>query len=273
MKKIIVPVDFSEKSEHALNVAVSLAKKNNAEILVLHMLELNQVMISSANGAHPEQLVFMLKHAERLLGNFLNKPHFKGVSITPVIKHYKVFSEVNEVAKQHGADLIVMGSQGSDGLAEIFVGSNTEKVVRNADVPVLVIKDKLDDFKINRFVFACDLREDSLGAFQKARNFAKMLEVDIDLVYINTPGDNFMSSANTNIAISKFLDQANVEMEVQVYNDHTIDQGIVNYCNATSADLIGISTHGRKGLSHFFLGSIGEDVVNHSKIPVVTFKM
>ncbi|WP_310557807.1 universal stress protein, partial [Flavobacterium sp.] len=59
----------------------------------------------------------------------------------------------------------------------------------------------------------------------------------------------------------------------QVYNDITREKGILNYANKVNADLIGISTHGRKGISHFFNGSISEDVVNHAKIPVVTFKI
>ncbi|MEJ2585870.1 MAG: universal stress protein, partial [Robiginitalea sp.] len=120
MKTIIVPVDFSQQSEYALEVASSLAKKHKAEIIVLHMLELNYAMISSSEAYHPEQTVFLLKSAEKRLAEFLKKDFLKDVKVTPVIKHYKVFSEVNEVAKKHNADLIVMGSHGTDGLEEIF---------------------------------------------------------------------------------------------------------------------------------------------------------
>ena len=162
MKKIVVPVDFSEQSEYALKVAASLAKQYDAEILVLHMLELNQTMVTSSEGFHPEQTVFFIKLAEKRFKEFLDKPYLEGVSLTPVVKHFKVFSEVNEVAKTHGADLIVMGSHGTDGLKEIFVGSNAERVVRNSDIPVMVIKSELDDFKIDRFVFACGFKEESL---------------------------------------------------------------------------------------------------------------
>lgn len=66
MKKIIVPpVDFSQQSEYAMKVAVSLAKKYGAEIFALHMLELNQAMITSSEGYHPEQMVFLIKLAEK----------------------------------------------------------------------------------------------------------------------------------------------------------------------------------------------------------------
>jgi nucleotide-binding universal stress UspA family protein len=273
MKRIIVPVDFSEQSKFAIQVAASLAKQHNAEILALHMLELNQVMINSSDGFHPEQTVFLIKLAEKRFQEFLNKPCLEGVTVTPIIKHYKVFSELNEVAEKHGADLIVMGSHGTDGLKEIFVGSNAERVVRNADIPVMVVKEELTDFKIDRFVFACDFKTDSLTAFQKAKGFAKMMSAELELVYINTPGDNFLSNKDAYEQINKFLTKANAGQQVEIYNDYSVEKGILNYSESILANIIGLPTHGRKGLSHFFMGSIGEDVANHSKIPVVTFKI
>ncbi len=273
MKKIIVPIDFSEQSEYAIQVAASLAKKHGSEILALHMLELNQAMISSSEGFHPEQTVFLLKLAEKRLGKFLDKPYLKGIGITPIIKHYKVFSEVNEVAEKHDADLIIMGSHGSDGLQEIFVGSNAERVVRNAKVPVLVVKEELKDFKIERFAFACDFKEENLIAFKKAEQFAEKLAAELELVYINTPGDEFLSNRDAYGRINQFLTKANAGRQVEIYNDYSVEKGILNYSTSINADLIGIPTHGRKGLSHFFRGSIGEDIANHSKIPVVTFKI
>ena len=98
MKKIIVPIDFSQQSEYAMKVAVSLAKKHGFEILALHMLELNQAMITSTEGYHPEQTVFLIKMAEKRFDEFLKKPFLNEVKVTPIIKHYKVFSEVNEIA-------------------------------------------------------------------------------------------------------------------------------------------------------------------------------
>ncbi|MCJ7468637.1 MAG: universal stress protein [Maribacter sp.] len=273
MKKIIVPIDFSEQSENALKVAAALAKKHGSEILALHMLELNQAMLTSSEGFHPEQTVFLLKMAEKRFNEFLDKPYLKGLTITPIIKHFKVFSEVNEVAEQHNAELIVMGSHGSDGLKEIFVGSNAEKVVRNAEVPVLVIKNEIPNFKVDRLVFASDFKLENLLAFQKAKAFADMLSAKLDLVFINTPGDNFLSTTDAYDTINTFLRKANVAYEVEIFNDYSIERGILNYSENCKADAIGIPTHGRKGLSHFFIGSIGEDVANHSKIPVVTFKI
>lgn len=274
MKTIIVPIDFSEQSENALKVAASVSKKHGSEIIALHMLELNEAMISSSEGFHPEQTVFLIKMAEKRINEFLDKPYLQGVKkVTPIIKHFKVFSEVNDVAEKHGADMIIMGSHGSDGLKEIFVGSNAEKVVRNSEIPVLVIKDEMEDFKAENFVFACAFKDESLVAFKKAKEFADKLSAKLHLVYINTPGDNFLSTQDAYEKVNKYLQKAGAGKEVTVYNDYSVEKGVLNFSESIHADVIGIPTHGRKGLSHFFMGSIGEDITNHSKIPVITFKI
>ncbi len=273
MKNIIVPVDFSEQSEKALKVAANLAKDNNAELLILHMLELSPAIMSESGYVSQEQIVHLIRIGEKRFSEFLDKPYMKDVKVTPVIKHYKVFSEVNELAQKHNADLIVMGSHGTDGLQEIFIGSNTERVVRTSDIPVLVIKDDNDNFKVDRFVFACDFKEENVAVLKKAVEIAKLFKSQLNLVYINTPGDEFLSNEDAYSRISKLLNMATLGLEVDIYNDYSVEKGVLNYSESVAADLIGIPTHGRRGLSHFFMGSIGEDIANHSKTPVITFKI
>ncbi|PCE65996.1 universal stress protein [Sediminicola luteus] len=273
MKKFIVPVDFSEQSEYALKVAASLAKRHDAEILALHMLELSEAFISSSEVNQHQQMLFLIKLAEKRFSDFVKKPFLEGVQVTPIIKHFKVFNELNEVAKEQGADLIIMGSHGTDGLKELFIGSNAEKVVRNMDIPVLVIKNDWDDFKVEQMVFACDFQKENLPAYKKAKAFAELLNAQMNLVFINTPGDDFLSTSDAYDRISKFQNLAHNGQEVEIYNHYTIEKGILEFSEKTNADLIAIPTHGRKGLLHFFMGSIGEDIANHSKIPVMTFKI
>lgn len=273
MKTIVVPIDFSQQSEYALKAAVSMAKKYGARIFALHMLELSEALITSPEGMQQEQALFLIKLAEKRFKDLLEKPYLAGVKITPIVKHFKVFSEVNNIALEHRADLVIMGSHGTDGLEEIFIGSNAEKVVRNSEVPVLVIKDDRENFDINRIVFACDFLEENLVPFKKVIDFANKLDSELQLVYINLPGNDFLSTKDTYKRISSFLQKAVVGKEVDIYNDYSVEEGVLNYGEHRNADIIAIPTHGRKGLSHFFRGSLGEDIANHSKLPVLTFKI
>ncbi|MFS4466769.1 universal stress protein [Maribacter sp. 2210JD10-5] len=273
MKNIIVPIDFSGQSEYALEVAATMAKKNKATIYAIHMLELNEAIISSGESVHPQHTVFLIKLAEKRFTEFLEKPFLKDIEVVPIIKHFKVFKEVGEVAEECNADLIVMGSHGTEGLKEIFVGSNTEKVVRNSDVPVLVIKSKFENFDPQQMIFACDLKEENIHAFQRAMAIAEFMSCELKLVYVNTPGDDFLSTTEIQEKIETFCKITGHDVLIAIHNDYSVENGVLNFAKEVDADIIGIPTHGRKGLSHFFMGSIGEDVANHAVLPVLTFKI
>jgi nucleotide-binding universal stress UspA family protein len=129
MKKIIVPVDFSLHSENALRTAAFFANTNEAEIIVVHMLETSNSVISVSEAYVHEQIVFELKLTEKKFQEYLDKPYLKDVKVTPIIKHHKSFSSLHKVAEEEGADLIILSSKGATGLKEMFYGSNTEVVV------------------------------------------------------------------------------------------------------------------------------------------------
>lgn len=277
MKKIIVPIDFSEHSEYALKTAAKLAKKNDAEVLALHMLEMSDIMLSASDGFQDQKAVYFLKLAEQKFEDFLKKEYLLGVKVTPVVKHFKVFSEVNDVALKNEADLIVMGSHGTSGIAEFFVGSNTERVVRNASVPVLVVKNDVANVNFDVVAFACDFSEEAIAPYLKAVNMFKNMGSKLYLIHVNLPNDKFHSSLEIEKKVVNFFAKAernlNKMEDVHYTCDYTVEEGVLNCANKIGADLIVVPTHGRKGLAHFFEGSIGEDVANHSTLPVMTFKI
>lgn len=277
MKKIIVPIDFSEYSEYALEAAASIAKKHKSELIILHMLELSNAIISTDSNSLNEEAVFYLKLAEKKFEAFLDKPYLEGLEITPIVKHFKVWSEINEVADEHQANLVVMGSHGVSGIKEAIVGSNTEKVVRHSNIPVLVIKHNPILLEFENGVFASDFSDEAITPYINARTTFKKLGVKMHLVYVNSPDGSFRSSLEIDKRVSDFLKKADGDLdnlsEVNVVSDYSIEKGILNFANVIGADLIAVATHGRKGLSHFFEGSISEDIANHSTLPVMTFKI
>ena len=176
MKKIIIPVDFSKHSEYALETAAELAKQHNSELVIMHMLELSESILSSSGSARNEETAFMLMVANKKFETFLDKPYLEGLTITPLIKHHKVLKEVADVANNIKADLIIMGSRGHSDHDGIFTGSNTEKVVRYSDTPVLVVKSKPESVDFNSIVLATDFSEESISAVHKA--------LDLSLIHI-----------------------------------------------------------------------------------------
>lgn len=276
MKTILVPIDFSEHSEYALEVAANIAKDNNASIVVLHMLGLTHAFLTQDEEADVFNAMYYMKLAKKKFEEFLDKPYLKGIEITETIRNYKVFTEINEVAEEFEADLIVMGSHGVNGFSDIFIGSNTEKVVRTSSIPVLVIKDRLEQFNIKKAVFVTNLSEESVAAYVKARDFLLNFDCKLELLFIKMP-EFFQSTGEMNEKYTKFLDTTELNEldppEIKYYSDYSLESGVFSYCNTHDVDIIIIPTHGRRGLSHFFYGSYGEDIANHSKIPVITIKI
>ncbi|MGV8815284.1 MAG: universal stress protein [Gelidibacter sp.] len=276
MKKIIVPIDFSEYSEYALEAAAILAKKNNAEIFALHMLEMSNAVFTATGESQQPKMLFFLRLAEQKFQEFLKRDFLEGVKVTPIVKNFKVFSEVSEVAEEHGADLIVMGSHGVSGFTEVFVGSNTEKVVRHSKLPVLVVKQKPGNLTFENVVYASDFSEESVDVYKRALNTLGS-DSTVNLLYVNVPGENFKSTAEMEQDVANFLMKAEGNLnnlnKVHYVSDYTIQKGIINFSNVFGADLIVMPTHGRKGLAHFFEGSISEDMANRANLPVMTFKI
>jgi len=274
MKKILIPTDFSEQAENALQVAAQLAKTYDCEIYLLHIIELpiDEVDALSSHSDFPEA-VFFMKLARQKFEKLKNKDYLQGLTVHETVAFQEIFKGVFHICKKHDIDLIIMGSNGVSGLKEMIIGSNTEKVVRTSETPVLVIKNQHKSFQVNHFVFASDFKEESKPSYGKALHFAKILNANMHLLMVNTP-NNFKTSAESKAAMQVFADSFDYpNQSINIYNDVNIESGIMNFSESISAELIGMSTHGRQGISHFFNGSISEDLVNHAKRPVITFKI
>jgi len=276
MKNILVPTDFSEQAENALKVAAQFAKTYNADIYLLHMLELPMQLIdptSNNNSQNLPESLFFMKLAHKRFEEVLASDYLEGVTVHETVHFHEAFDGIMEVSKEHDCDLIIMGSHGATGFKEMFIGSNTEKVVRYSEIPVLVIKQEIPNFRVDNFIFATDFSEETKRPFNEAVKFANKIDANIHLVYINT-ANKFKTTEEAEKKMSNFLEgMESKAFNLHIYNDRTIEEGILNYAQSIDAGLIGISTHGRKGLAHFFNGSLSEDIVNHAKRPVITFKI
>jgi len=274
MKKILVPTDFSPQADYALHVASQLAKKYNCEIYLLHMLELpiNEVDALSSHSDLPEAMFYM-KLARKRFDEVAKHPFLKNIKVHEIVKFEQAFDGIIDTCKEYKIDLIIMGSHGVSGFKEMFIGSNTEKVVRTSDIPVLVIKNYHKSFKIKDFVYASDFTEENKVPFKKAVKFAKLVNATMHLLMVNTP-NKFLTTDEADSRIQEFMKGSRFKnYTMNIYNDYTIEKGILNFSHHINASLIGMSTHGRKGIAHFFNGSISEDLVNHAKRPVITFKI
>jgi nucleotide-binding universal stress UspA family protein len=282
MKKVLVPFDFSEQAQNALDFTTSLISKfNNAEILVLHVVEVpNSSGMGTMGGGEmlPEmenQIFFieLMNHRKEQFKELESKYAGKSYTLKTKIVLGNTFQNISSSIIKEDPDLVVMGSKGSGGLDEILIGSNTEKVVRTSHCPVITVKASTSPEKIKKIVFANDFREDQDELANRIKSLQKWFDADLYLVVINTPS-SFETTRESAARIKHFANTHHIEHAVaEIYNSNSEEAGIVEFAEDIDADLIAIATHGRTGLIHLFTGSIAEDVVNHAKRPVWTFKI
>ncbi|WP_348822585.1 universal stress protein [Flavobacterium aestuarii] len=275
MKKILIPTDFSKYADEAIEVGAQIAKQHNSEIILIHMLELPTHLNDAISGetSIPEIMLFKRK-ADETLKSIKTRPYLAGIKVTEVVRLDGAYKGINNYVKQNNdLDLIIMGSHGSTGINEILVGSNTEKVVRQSEVPVLVIKNKSDSFNASNIIFASDFSDEIKKPFKKVIEFTKLFGSKLNLVMICTP-NSFKSTSAARKIVADFVSEFDMpEYSFEIYNESNIEKGIINYSNENNGDIIAFCTHGRTALNHFFTGSISEDLVNHSSKPVLTFRV
>jgi len=145
LKRVLVPVDFSEMSRKALLYAVSFAEQFDAEIVLLHVVEPlpapPEVVYLETGAIYTE----VRKGAEKQLSVWRNAAA-AAASVTTKIRTGVAYREIVEAAKDAKADLIVLGTHGRTGLAHLFMGSTAERVVREATCPVLVVRSPEREF-------------------------------------------------------------------------------------------------------------------------------
>jgi len=276
MKKILVPTDFSDFADKALQTAVSIAKKIKAEIFLVNVNEMSVAALPIAEYYYYDKekeqsyLQMVNESLDKTLKKITSDMDLGDVPIYTLVESGLLVDAIEEVTRREKIDLIIMGTQGATGTKEMLIGSNTEKVVRNAPCPVLSVPNKVYD-TFEKIVFPTTLRPDQLSAFKQLSDLQAVFEGQIQLLYLNNPAhlaDNEAIIARKDELINQSgLKNTDIFMGEQNVFDE--ENAILDFAKAQQADLIVMATHQRKGLAHLFLGSITEDTINHAEVPVL----
>ena len=279
MKKILVPTDFSDQAKYALKLAVEIAKKADAELILLHVVEIpGQTQFNTmgeatnVDGMEGVYVMKMIELGKKKLAKLKGDDLLEDVNLKTELKAGNTYYNISSIVNEYDPDLIVMGTSGSSGVDEILIGSNAEKVVRNAKCPVLTLKEEISLANIDNIVFASSLKNDDNELAIKLKEIAHFSYAKIHLLNVNTP-NSFESSTKTYKRMDEYLKNNGLEAEKHIHNGVNEEEGILEFAKEKNIDLIAMGTHGRKGLMHLLSGSIAEDVVNHSKRPVLTLKL
>ncbi|MEN2282546.1 universal stress protein [Algoriphagus sp. SE2] len=178
--KILVPIDFSENSKKALDFAVSLAKKKNGSITILHVIEAIYDFAAQAaiviEGMH--------RDAESYLEELVTFYKKKDVQIKGLIKDGTVSIMTSKTAEEINADLIVIGTQGKTGIKRTLLGSTSIDVIKASECPVLLIPADAKVENIDKVTLALEFSDHEEQFLEKVIQMSKNWELKLDFLHI-----------------------------------------------------------------------------------------
>jgi nucleotide-binding universal stress UspA family protein len=276
MKKILVPVDFSVPSLEAVKFAINIASKSKGEVKLVHIVELPVLYDSTLMPALSFEEVYyddMRKSSEKQFDKIKAKLKTDNVKLRSSVAFGNFTAKLLGEIATSKADLVVMGTHGASGIREFIIGSNTEKIVRQSPVPVIVIKKAQKAEDIKDIVFAVSSTEEDEDLVQEIKQLQDFFKAQLHLVFINTPA-LFRRDSKTIPELKLFAKRFMLKnFTLNVFNDLNEEDGLKNFAEMKKAGLIAMATHGRRGLAHLMSGSVTEDVVNHIDCPIWTYKI
>lgn len=279
IKKIIVPLDFSDCSLGALKTAIEIAKNQKAEVILAHWYSRPYKLSMSTSGSQSTAKVDnkldekYKKEIVSMMDDFLTKINTEGVTTSKYLVFEKEITDMMQIKIFSEVDLIVIGTKGASGLKEIFIGSVAQKIIRYAQCPVLVTKEYVDYVNLENIVFVSDFEEEKTASFfKKLEPILNVSKAEIHLLKVITPSE-FENSEISENKIDSFIQQTGITNYTKyIGNNLSIEKGIIAYSNKHNNSMVCITTRGLSGISSF-MGSLSEDLVNGMNKPILSINM
>ncbi len=269
---ILIPIDFSSDSNSAVSYASEFPGISTDKIYLFHVAMMPDFYVSELEdyGKYESELKSIIK---KIHDSSLSKlreikvKHFDKNSkvICKVIISKNVYKEIIYYSETLKCDLIIINE--SDAGRKIKIGSNTERVVRLSNVPVMVIKNPVKA-SVKKVVFASDFRSDAVPVFSKIIKCFQTVHISYRLLYINTKSD-FEEYDVVKDRMEKFKKNFAGDFSIVIRAGKSVETSIVKYANSINADIIAMGIKNKKGFSLYFTGRITEAVISLSELPVL----
>jgi nucleotide-binding universal stress UspA family protein len=297
IKTILVPLDFSRASMHALKYTIALAEEFNAAIHLAHVQPVDEFTAIPNAGAEMMNCADAIALMQDRLAEVQEKHDVKFWPDNCHVVSGKPYEEIVKLARELHIDLVVLPTRGHSGLKRIALGSTAERVVRFASCPVLVPRgakfdamswnaETSEKFSPRRILVPVDFSDCSLAGLKYAALLAKRFDAKLQLFHVISPHmevfqinrsdgvatpliESARASAKEEMGRLRRLDfMKGVSCETKICVGGVVDE-ICGEGSDAKVDLIITSTHGRTGFKHAMLGSVSEQMVRYAERPVL----
>ena len=270
MKTILVPIDFSADSINALEHAIKFANAVKANIRMVHVQK-------SKNFKVPKYFIDF----ERMYSNNVDD-YFKVIlekykpkimlGFDYVVRNGKVYREIVEQAIKDDAYLIIIGTHGISGFEEFWIGSNSYRVVSNAECPVVTIRNGYLRKTIKKIVLPIDMTIESRQKTNLTVEIAKFFNSEIHVVSVketNTPAVVEKIERYV-VQTTEYIKKKGIKCVNDSLLGSNITESTIEYAISVDAELISIMTEQVSSTKNLWLGKYAQQMVNHSPIPVLS---
>lgn len=260
MTAILVPTDFSENANTAIEYACELGSHLGADVLIINIQDSEK-----ARSSAEEKLASICKIAIEEYGSLTCSNKFIVGGLVESIE--KLIIEKN-------IDLVVMGTKGSTGLDKILFGSNTSRVIEKVNCPVLAVP-RDSPFQIpKRIIYATDFHNAELAHIQELVIIANAFKAEIMMAHITTDKGALLSEEmlKRNFAgrVKAITDYSSITYFVKYEDD--INRALESLTVQVSADWIAMFTHKRTLFEKLYNPSLTKSMAYHTKIPLLAIK-
>jgi nucleotide-binding universal stress UspA family protein len=277
MQNILLPIDFSELSQHAYHIASHIAKATGARITALSVIPGPQGAIYGDKGELIQDEGNDYSEWTKKLE--VSKAQMKEwASDKPEVLDYvstvgNIDTSILAYSKSIDADLIVMGTEGLFKKSIWSKASHAEFVSNHASTPLLTLKCDRENINLDKIVLLSDFLEREVVNLSVLKDIQKAFSSTLVLLKINTPNrsrsDEEIKRDMQEFARINQLEKYTMEM----FSDATVEGGLGKFCAENDLDLIALGSHQGYGFSKLFKGSISDDIVNHLYHPILTFPL
>lgn len=286
---ILVPLDSSAFGEHALPVAVGIARRTGARVHVVHCHEppLPPMYPMGVAPYDPhldralreKEATYLAQIAERIIEKC-------GLAVRTELLSAPTVPTLVTYAAETDVDLIVMTTHGRGGISRAWLGSVADSLVRRTAVPVLLLRPREEEVEfecephMQHLLIPLDGSELSEGILAPALAIAQLSGARVSLVQVVQSENGSPQEAEAERlsglryleSIARDLLARGVEVEVAAVTHSSPAVAILDYACQHGVDLIALATHGRGGWSRVALGSVADKVLRGTMMPVLLYR-